>query len=189
MKMKNAILLSCFLMVFFSGAIFAQTNYDTISATYVAGAIQTDDAFYELGQTSICPAVLNVPVPNNALIVGVGSTVHPCLRAAETLEKEGVSVAVIDARFIKPLDEELIFNWGNKCRLIITVEENIVAGGFGSAVLEAAAMRSADVTIQCLGLPDSFIEQGSLAELRSDLGLDTEGIISALRKMLAGDRP
>jgi 1-deoxy-D-xylulose-5-phosphate synthase len=126
---------------------------------------------------------------SDALIACVGSTVHPCLKAAEALKEEGISVAVIDARFIKPLDEELLFDWGCKGRLMLTVEENILAGGFGSAVLETAAARSEDITIRCLGLPDSFIEQGSLSELRSDLGLDTEGIKTALRKALAGDRP
>jgi len=122
---------------------------------------------------------------NDVLLVGVGSVVHPCLAAAEDLEKENLSVAVIDARFIKPLDEDLIFGMGKKCRLMVTVEENVLAGGFGSAVLETAALRGGDVVIRCLGLPDFFIEQGSPEELRAEQGLDAEGIKNFVREALA----
>jgi 1-deoxy-D-xylulose-5-phosphate synthase len=125
----------------------------------------------------------------DALLVGVGSTVHPCLEAAGELEKDGFSVAVIDARFIKPLDEELIFSWGNRCRLTVTVEENVLAGGFGSAILEAASVRRENITVRCLGLPDSFVEQGTLGELRSDLGLDSKGIQRFLKEALTDGSP
>lgn len=121
------------------------------------------------------------------LLVGVGNMVHPCLEAAAALEKEGMSVAVIDARFIKPLDEDLVFSVGRRCRSIITVEENVLAGGFGSMVLEAAASRGEKVTIRCLGLPDVYIEQGSPQELRAELGLDAPGIARFVREISAGD--
>jgi hypothetical protein len=71
MKMRKVILLSCLLVVFFSGVSFAQTNYDTISATYTVGDISTDDEFDVLGETSTCPGLLNVPVPDNSIIVSV----------------------------------------------------------------------------------------------------------------------
>jgi len=126
---------------------------------------------------------------SDVLLVGVGSVVHPCLEAARDLEKEGLNVAVIDARFIKPLDEELIFGKAAGSRLTVTVEENVLAGGFGSAVLESAALRGETALIRCLGLPDSFVEQGSLEELRAELGLDAAGIRNFVKETLARERP
>ncbi len=125
---------------------------------------------------------------SDVLLVGVGSVVHPCLAAARDLEKEGLSVAVIDARFIKPLDEDLIFGQNAGFRLTVTVEENVLAGGFGSAVLESAARRGETALIRCLGLPDAFVEQGTLEELRAELGLDAGGIKDFIKEELARDR-
>lgn len=124
----------------------------------------------------------------DALLIGVGSTVHPCLAAAEALEEEGISVAVIDARFIKPLDTDLIFQWARECRVTLTVEENVLQGGFGSAVIEAAADNGEDFTVHRLGLPDSFLEQATLRELRADLRIDADGIGAAVREVLSGGR-
>jgi 1-deoxy-D-xylulose-5-phosphate synthase len=147
------------------------------------GAPMTEPVVWEKGTGEL------LKEGSDALLLGVGSTVHPCLEAARELEKDGFSVAVVDARFIKPLDEELIFHWANSCRFLLTVEENVLAGGFGSAVLEAAAARKETVDIHCLGIPDFFIEQGTLDELRSELGLDAAGIRRTLKEALAGDRP
>jgi len=124
----------------------------------------------------------------DVLLVGVGSTVHPCLAAAQTLEKDGVSTAVIDARFIKPLDVELIFTWARECRVTLTVEENVLQGGFGSAVIEAANDNGEDCTIHRLGLPDSFIEHATLVELKADLKIDADGIDAAVRELLSDGR-
>lgn len=124
----------------------------------------------------------------DALLIGVGSTVHPCLAAAEALEEEGISVAVIDPRFIKPLDTDLIFQWARECRVTLTVEENVLQGGFGSAVIEAAADNGEDFTVHRLGLPDSFLEQATLRELRADLRIDADGIGAAVREVLSGGR-
>ena len=121
----------------------------------------------------------------DALLVGVGATVYPCLKAADTLAEEGIQAAVIDARFIKPIDTDLIFKWGRKCRVTLTVEENVLMGGFGSALLEAAADAGEGFPIHRLGLPDAFVEQATLKELRSELGIDAEGIHSALKGALS----
>ncbi|UCF88985.1 MAG: 1-deoxy-D-xylulose-5-phosphate synthase [bacterium] len=123
---------------------------------------------------------------SDVLLVGVGSTVHPCLAAADILEAEGVSVAVIDARFIKPLDTELIFQWARECRVTFTVEENVLQGGFGSAILEAATDMGESFKIRRLGLPDAFLEHATLEELRADLGIDAKGISSTVREVLSG---
>jgi len=124
----------------------------------------------------------------DVLLVGVGSTVQPCLSAAQSLERNGISSAVIDARFIKPLDTELIFQWARECRLTLTVEENVLQGGFGSAVIEAAVDSGEEFRVHRLGLPDAYIEQGSLKELRADLMIDAEGIAASVRELLSSGR-
>ena len=97
-----------------------------------------------------------------------------------------MSVAVIDARFIKPLDTDLIFSWARECRVTLTVEENVLQGGFGSAVIEAANDRGEGLAIHRLGLPDSFLEHASLAQLRAELGIDAEGICARVRELFSG---
>ncbi len=124
----------------------------------------------------------------DALVIGVGSTVHPCLAAAEALEGEGISVAVIDARFVKPLDTDLILSWARECSVTLTVEENVLQGGFGSAVVEAVNDSGENLTVHRLGLPDSFVEQASLKELRAELKIDAEGIGAAVKEALSGGR-
>ena len=117
----------------------------------------------------------------DAAILAIGTTVYPALAAAEALTEEGIDCAVADARFAKPLDAELIEELAATGRLL-TVEENTLAGGFGSAVLELAAARGlGDARIACLGLPDRFIEHGSQDLLRSMLSLDAEGIATKLK--------
>jgi 1-deoxy-D-xylulose-5-phosphate synthase len=118
-------------------------------------------------------------------IVAIGSTVHPALQAAETLRQKGISAGVINARFVKPLDEELILSAASKTGRILTVEENLLQGGFGSAVLELFSVKQVrDVKIRRLGIPDSYVEQGSQAQLRKDLGIDAAGIAEAVEKFI-----
>jgi 1-deoxy-D-xylulose-5-phosphate synthase len=110
-------------------------------------------------------------------ILALGSMVYPALAAAERLEQDGIRSAVIDARYVKPLDTELILDLASTIRRLVTIEENTLAGGLGSSVLElVSTMNHADVKVECLGLPDKFIEHGSQALLRSILNLDADGI-------------
>jgi 1-deoxy-D-xylulose-5-phosphate synthase len=119
-------------------------------------------------------------------IVAIGITVHPALKAAEILKERGISASVINARFVKPLDRELILREARRTGCLVTVEENALQGGFGSAVLELLEEeRITDVRIKRLGIPDRFIEHGSQAQLRKDLGLDAEGIASAVESFIA----
>ncbi|UCH80639.1 MAG: 1-deoxy-D-xylulose-5-phosphate synthase [Nitrospiraceae bacterium] len=111
------------------------------------------------------------------LIIAIGSTVLPALEAAKFIKDAGISAAVINARFVKPLDMELIAGYAHQIRHIITVEENAVSGGFGSAVLEELTKAGIEgKKIKMLGLPDSFIEQGPQNHLRKKYGIDAEGI-------------
>lgn len=119
-------------------------------------------------------------------LIAIGNAVHPALAAAERLGKEGIKASVINARFIKPLDKELISSMAKNIKRIITIEENMIAGGFGSAVLEYLnSMDIPDIKIKILGIPDEFVEQGSQAILRKKYGIDEEGIYQACKAFLA----
>ena len=110
-------------------------------------------------------------------LIAIGNTVHPALKAAEMLRRDGISPCVVNARFVKPLDESLILSVSGRIRKIVTVEENILAGGFGSAVLEClAGAGMTDVSVRRIGIGDEFVEHGSQAILRKKYGLDDEGI-------------
>jgi 1-deoxy-D-xylulose-5-phosphate synthase len=118
-------------------------------------------------------------------ILAIGNTVSPALYAAERLENEGVSAMVVNARFVKPLDRNLLSSVTSKLKKIITVEENALEGGFGSAVVELLNdMEIHDVRVRRLGIPDEFIEIGQQSELRKKYSLDEEGIYQAVLSFL-----
>jgi 1-deoxy-D-xylulose-5-phosphate synthase len=113
-------------------------------------------------------------------ILAIGSTVRPALQAASKLRAQGVAATVVNARFVKPLDEELIVSLAEETRSLLTVEENALQGGFGSAVLELLAEKHiTHVTCKRLGIPDIFVEHGGQEILRSKYGIDAEGIFQA----------
>jgi 1-deoxy-D-xylulose-5-phosphate synthase len=110
-------------------------------------------------------------------ILAVGSMVQASLEAAEILAKSGLAAEVVDMRFIKPLDADLLDSVWNRHRLVVTVEENCLAGGFGAAVLEWAAefKTAGQVDVLNLGIPDSFQQHASRSELLEDMGLSGDG--------------
>jgi 1-deoxy-D-xylulose-5-phosphate synthase len=121
----------------------------------------------------------------DVLIVAIGSTVHPSLRAAERLEAEGIHAAVINSRFLKPLDGELLCDWAERTGRVLTVEENVLMGGFGSAVLEVLQERGLfSIRVKRLGIPDLFVEHGPQSLLRAKYGIDEEGILRAVKEMI-----
>ena len=123
-----------------------------------------------------------------AAILALGNTVYPAVHAAGMLEQEGISCTVINSRFIKPLDEELICETAQSIGSIITVEENVLYGGFGSAVLEVLNRHQLSTTkVCCLGIPDNFVEHGTQKTLRAKYGIDEEGISAAVKKIISGD--
>jgi 1-deoxy-D-xylulose-5-phosphate synthase len=122
-------------------------------------------------------------------LVAIGSTVYPALQAAALLKEKGISASVINARFIKPLDSELILAQAEKSGCLVTVEENALQGGFGSAVLEAVSDAGlTTVRVKRIGIPDSFVEHGSQAQLRADLGLDAAGIAATSEAFISSMR-
>jgi 1-deoxy-D-xylulose-5-phosphate synthase len=119
-------------------------------------------------------------------IIGIGSTVMPALEAAEHLASEGIDAMVINARFAKPLDTELILDAANRTRKVVIVEENVLRGGFGAAVLELLAKAGAsDVNVKRLGIPDEFVTHGKPDILRSLYHLDAAGIAKECADFLA----
>jgi 1-deoxy-D-xylulose-5-phosphate synthase len=124
------------------------------------------------------------------LILAIGSTVKPALEAARYLRGQGVSPAVVNARFVKPLDRELILPLCAEIRQVVTVEENALQGGFGSAILELLEEeRLSGVRLKRLGIPDRFIEHGSPEILRRQSGIDAAGIQQAVHSLLADSKP
>ncbi|MEE9591168.1 MAG: 1-deoxy-D-xylulose-5-phosphate synthase [Thermodesulfobacteriota bacterium] len=118
-------------------------------------------------------------------ILATGTMVHPSIEAVEKIEKEmSVRIGVINCRFIKPLDEELIVRLGSQQSKLLTVEENVLQGGFGSAVLELLEENGIRCDISRMGVPDMFVEHGSQKELRRLVGLDADGIEKKIREML-----
>jgi 1-deoxy-D-xylulose-5-phosphate synthase len=120
-------------------------------------------------------------------VLAIGNTVHPALEAAQRLTFEGKSATVINARFLKPMDEGILAEAARKYSIIITVEENMVQGGFGSAVMEKLhLLPAAGIRVRPLGIPDCFVEQGPSKKIRNIYGLDAEGIFKVMMEELHG---
>ncbi len=119
-------------------------------------------------------------------ILAYGSMVYPALEAADELEKDGINASVINARFVKPLDSELILMLAQTNHLIVTVEEAYLAGGFGSAVMELLEENSMQdsVKIVRMGVPDRIITHGDPALLRAKYGLDADGIYTKVKETI-----
>ncbi len=135
---------------------------------------------------------------SEVLFIGFGPIVRRGLEVAQRLSEEGWSVGVVNARFAKPLDADLIVAQARGKRLVITLEESVVVGGFGSAVLEALADAGLhdpalrEVPVRVLGLPgDRFVDHGSVTDLRRLTRLDVDGLAEQAREALAavGNRP
>jgi len=117
-------------------------------------------------------------------ILCFGTLLADCLKAADLLAADGLEVGVVNARFAKPIDREVVERSLRECGFLVTVEEGCLMGGFGSAVLEAASELGLDTSrIKRLGIPDRFIEHAERSELLADLGLNPAGIASACREL------
>lgn len=122
---------------------------------------------------------------NDAVLFAVGSMVYPAMEAAANLAAEGITLAVVNARFIKPLDTVLLLELMQRFGKLITVEENARQGGFGTAVLELMEEQGIQtIPVLRLGYPDEYIEQGEQHQLRAMYGLDQEGIVNSVRAFL-----
>ena len=122
---------------------------------------------------------------DDILILAIGRPVNDALEAHASLKKLGISAAVVNCRFVKPLDVDLICSMAHKIPRIITVEENVLQGGFGSAVLEALIDEGiSDIRVERIGVPDTFIEHGRQQQLRSLYGLDAPTIVKVAKRLI-----
>lgn len=119
-------------------------------------------------------------------ILGYGSMVHPSLHAAENLAKEGIETTVVNARFVKPLDSSLLLALARTKRLLVTVEEAYLAGGFGSAILELLEENGLQdkVRVVRMGIPDRLVTHGDPKLLLAKYGLDADGIYTRVRESI-----
>ncbi len=113
---------------------------------------------------------------DSLLLVAAGTVLSAAVEAADKLFRRGIKTAVINARFVKPLDEDLIVHWAKQCGQVLTIEENILCGGFGSGVVELLEKNNLVIPVKRLGIDDHFVSQGSRAQLLACNGLDAEGI-------------
>jgi 1-deoxy-D-xylulose-5-phosphate synthase len=122
---------------------------------------------------------------DDAVIFAVGKMVAVASEAAERLEMQGVSCAVVNARWIKPVDPRIV-DWARSHPLILTVEDNVGSGGFGGAVLEALAPHALAGRVRTLALPDAFLPQGKASDILKDHGLDAAGVAKAVYEAIRG---
>lgn len=116
---------------------------------------------------------------NSVAILAFGSMLAPALQAAEV-----INASVVDMRFVKPLDEELIGDMTTSHQLIVTIEENAVMGGAGSAVNEFLLQSNYQIPVLNLGLPDRFLDQGKVPEMLASVSLDSDHIVHAIKAKL-----
>ncbi len=118
-------------------------------------------------------------------ILAIGNMVYPSFRAAQQLAKEGIEAEVVNMRFVKPMDGVLLEEISQRFKYVVTVEDHVIAGGFGSAVLECLNARNiTGVQVKIHGLPNDFVEHGTLPELYAQTKLDSEGITEVVRDFL-----
>ena len=118
---------------------------------------------------------------NDYTIIAIGKMVQRAYEVSNILKKEKIGIKVINARFLKPLDEENIINWIGNSK-IITLEDNIVKGGLGSTIIELLNRYNKTNEIKTLGYPDEFIKQATVDEIEKKYNLDTESILNTIRK-------
>ena len=145
-------------------------------------ALEPDFRRLEIGRGTVLREGTDV------LLLPIGNRVGPALAAAARLEVQGIDAAVINPRFLKPLDSDLIADWAARTGRVVTVEDNCVQGGFGSAVLEALNERGLHLPVRRLGYKDRFIEHGPQAVLWRAAGIDADGIARSVLDLLRPDQ-
>lgn len=140
----------------------------------------------EIGKAELLsPTTVEEAEKQECTILALGSMVAPAELAAQELAEDGIQVALVNARWIKPLDEELILRLARGTRRLITIEDHVVAGGFGSAVLELLEQHGIDdVDVRVIGVPDKFVEHGAPTILKELYGLSSAHLKEVVRDML-----
>lgn len=171
-------------------------------ATELCAALETALAYdgpvairYPRGPVPATPDLPVEPIPvgrweelrkgSDAVIFAVGRMVHIATEAAERLEGQGVSCSVVNARWVKPVDPR-ITDWARRHPVVITVEDNVGAGGFGGAVLETLAPHGLAGRVRTVALPDEFLPQGKAADILREHGLDAAGVARTVYEAVKG---
>ena len=121
---------------------------------------------------------------SDALLLPIGNRVASALAAAARLEQQGITAAVINPRFLKPLDSELITTWAAQTGRVVTIEDNSALGGFGSGVLQLLNEHGLHLPVKILGYGDTFIEHGPQTTLWNNAGIDTDGIVRSVLDLM-----
>jgi 1-deoxy-D-xylulose-5-phosphate synthase len=139
------------------------------------------------------PAIPAAPIPvgeaqllsagSDVLLVAVGRMVEVAEKAALDLGERGVSVGVVNARWVKPLDPHIL-EWATPVAHVVTLEDNVLAGGFGSAVMEAFSAAGITKEVTRIGVPDEFLPFGSPSDLHESVGMDAVGVVSRVLALL-----
>ena len=170
---------------------FALQHDGPVALRFPRGATPGAECIHPGERRELLPGRAEVLCEGERLVIwAYGAMVQTALGVAEALRKRGVEIGVVDARFAKPIDEELLARHLSDYRQILTLEEHQRAGGFGSALLEAAnRLPKAGARIRLLGVPDRYIEHESSREIQlAGLGLDVEGVLRVVRSSLTSTR-
>lgn len=141
--------------------------------------LYAEDAQFELGKGAI------VREGDDVTVIACGIMVHKAIEAAEMLAQKGISVRVVDMYSVKPIDKELIIKCAKETGAIVCAEEHNIYGGLGGAVSEVLAWAGAGVPTEFVGIQDTFTESGPYKELLAKYGIDANGVIAGIEKVLA----
>jgi len=142
--------------------------------------------FDESGQAELLPigSWETLKTGKDIAILAVGSMVYPALMAASQLEQQDISCEVVNCRFIKPMDLQILTNLSMRFTSFLVIEEGVHMGGFGEGISSFFSGKSGDYNVHLLGLPDSFVDHGPRDILLNDLGLSENGIISVVKEIM-----
>ncbi|WP_035347871.1 1-deoxy-D-xylulose-5-phosphate synthase [Edaphobacter aggregans] len=143
-------------------------------------AIKAQPVALEIGKAE----VITSPSRTDVAILGLGAMLPEAIRLSEVLEREGFHAAVINPRFAKPVDRDCLADFGSRAKLLITLEDHVLAGGFGSAVMETLNELDLNVPVVRIGWPDEFIEHGKVEALREKYGVTAEAALEKARPHL-----
>ena len=156
-----------------NGPVYLRLSRDVYPDLY------SDDTKFELGKGAI------VRDGKDVTVIACGLLVHKAIEAAEILSQKGISVRVVDMYSIKPIDKELILKCASETGAIVTAEEHNIYGGLGGAVSEVLAWGGAGVPTEFVGIQDTFTESAPYAQLLAKYGVDANGVIAGIEKVLA----
>ena len=142
--------------------------------------------FEEEGQMELLPigSWETIMQGDDIVIMAVGPMVYTAIQAAEELMKDGISIEIVNCRFIKPMDIAFLENIRNKFSKVLTIEEGIINGGFGDGVAAWLLENGYKGRLKRIGLPDSFVEHGSRNQILASLGLDVDGVVLSIKDMI-----